>query len=207
MVLADIVEKDICFQAFSSQDIIDRNITRKEAAIAFYYCDFSDPKSLEVPTIFGTILRELLENIVIPDALEQQLDRFCRPSLRTTGNTELNSILCETINYFSEVYIFIDGLDECGHDEQVTVLSMINQLGQSSKSVVKILITSREEHTIATSLKLFPHLQLAADWNSSDIATYIEEVVKEKMRSGKLIQNPCLESEIISSLANGAQGM
>ncbi|KAI9857208.1 MAG: hypothetical protein M1813_008570 [Trichoglossum hirsutum] len=204
---ADTTGKDVTIQSFTSQDIIDKRITRQETAIAFYYCDFSDLKSLETQTILGTVIRELLENIVIPYDLEQKIDQLYRPGMRTAADGELASILCTVAGYFLRVYIFIDGLDECGKDEQAKVLSVVNRLTRARCTSVKIFITSREEAPILTSLREFPRVRVSGDKNSSDIAAFVEDMVKSKVRSGELIQHPSLESEIISALIDGAQGM
>jgi hypothetical protein len=127
--------------------------------------------------------------------------------MRTAADGELASILCTVAGYFLRVYIFIDGLDECGKDEQAKVLSVVNRLTRARCTSVKIFITSREEAPILTSLREFPRVRVSGDKNSSDIAAFVEDMVKSKVRSGELIQHPSLESEIISALIDGAQGM
>src|SRR5437667_5117271 len=141
----DITGKDVTIQRFTSQDIIDQDIASHETAIAYYYCDFSDSKSLKTRIILGTIIRQLLENVIIPEGLEQKIDQFYRHGTRTATDDELVSILYAVIKLFPTAYICIDGLDECGKDEQATILSVVNQLSQSDQTTVKILITSRQE--------------------------------------------------------------
>ena len=204
----DIGRKDITIQHFTSQDIIDKDITSQDAGITYYYCDFSDPKSLETRIILGTIIRQLLEGIAISGELEQQMDQLYRSDTRTVPDDELVALLFAVVKHFSKIYIFIDGLDECRKEEQITILSIVNQLAQSTRPTVKILITSREEAAISTSLKGVPRLRVSADKNSADIAFFIEETVKSNIKSGALtIQDPSLEPDIISALRNGAKGM
>jgi hypothetical protein len=204
----DTTGQDITIQDFNSRDIVNKCVTSQKTGITYYYCDFSDRESLETRNILGTLIRELLEKITIPDDLEQQIDRFYRPSTRTASDDELISILCAVVEHFSKVYVCIDGLDECGKNEQVTIMSMVNNLAQHSCAVVKILLTSREEIIISTSLRGFPRLRVSADNNAFDIITFVEETVKSNIRSGALaIQDPSLESDIISELVNGARGM
>ncbi|KAI9861085.1 MAG: hypothetical protein M1813_005514 [Trichoglossum hirsutum] len=204
----DATGKDITIQSTTSQDIIESGITSQDTAIAYYYCDFSDLQSLEIRNILGTIIRELLENVAIPDDLEQRIEQLYRHGTRTAIDDELISVLCTVIKCFSEVYICIDGIDECGKDEQITILSMVDQLAQSHDAAVKIFITSREETTISASLRKFLRLRVSADKNSRDITTFVGEAVKSNIRSGTLtIRDPSLESDIISALTNGADGM
>jgi hypothetical protein len=204
----NIGEKDITIQYVTSQQIIAQSITSQETAITYYYCDFSDPESLEMCNILGGIIRQLLERIAIPHDIEQQIDRFYRLGTRTPTDNELVDILTSILKHFSKVFIFIDGHDECRKEEQSTILSIVHQLSQSHSPTVKILITSREEAIISTSLKGLLCLRITAESISCDIASFVEETVKSKIRSRALIiQDPSLESDIISALINGAQGM
>ncbi|KAI9871159.1 MAG: hypothetical protein M1830_003253, partial [Pleopsidium flavum] len=204
----DNANKDITIQYLTSHDIISKDITTQELAIAYYYCDFSDPKSLDARNILGTIIRQLLNKIIIPLDLKQQLDQLYRPGIRAAANDELLAILVAVVKHFSKVYIFVDGLDECRKEERFSVLSMINQLTQSECTAVKILITSQEVADVSTSLKGHPRLQISVDKNSSDIASFIEETIKANIKSGALVvHDPSLELNIISALVDGAQGM
>jgi hypothetical protein len=204
----DTTGKDITIHDSNSQDIVKKDVTSQTTGVTYYYCDFSDRESLESRNILGTLIRQLLEEITIPDALEQQIDRLYKPGTRTASDDDLVGVLRAVIENFSRVYICIDGLDECGKNEQVTIMSMVNSLAQNHCARVKILITSREETIISTSLKGFPRLRVSADNNALDIVTFVEETVKSNIRSGALaIQDPSLESDIISELVNGAQGM
>jgi hypothetical protein len=199
---------DIGRKHFTSQDIIDKDITSQDVGIAYYYCDFSDLKSLETRTILGTIIRELLEGITISSDLEKQMDQFYRSDTKTIADDKLVAILFVVARHFSKLYVFIDGLDECRKEEQITILSIVNQLAQSTRPAVKTLIASREEAIISTSLRGIPRLRISADRISADIAFFVEETVKANINSGALtIQDPSLESNIISALINGAKGM
>ncbi len=154
------------------------------------------------------IERHFAFSINIPHDLKQQLDQLYRPDVRTAANDELIAILVAVVKHFSKVYIFIDGLDECRKEERSTILSMINQLTHSDHSAVKILLTSQEVTDISTSLNGLPRLQVSADKNSSDIASFIEETIKANIRSRALaVHDPYLESDLISALVDGAQGM
>jgi hypothetical protein len=204
----NITGRDVIIPRFTSQDIIDNNIASQETAIGYYYCDFSDSKSLEAQSILGALIRQLLEDIIIPDDSEQKIDQLYRLSKRAVVDDELTSILYAVVRHFSKVYICIDGLDECEKDTQVTILSIVNQLTRSDHTAVKVIVTSREETLILKSLKGCSRLRISADKNSSDVTIFVEERVKSNIRSGVLtVRDSSLESEITSALINGADGM
>ncbi|KAH0556319.1 hypothetical protein GP486_005756, partial [Trichoglossum hirsutum] len=206
--IAETTDRRDITKGFASLHIIERNITSQETAIAYFYCDFSDSKSLETCNILGAIAKQLLDNIAIPDELEEQIYSSYRMGGRTPTDDELVAIITSISKQFSKVFIFIDGLDECGKEEQSTILSMVHQMSRSHSPTVKILITSREEVVISESLKGLPRLQVSAENIFSDITSFVEETVKWKIKSGALvIQDLSLESDIISTLVDGAQGM
>jgi hypothetical protein len=203
----NIYGKDIT-RGFTSEQIIDQGIISQETAITYYYCDFSDSESLETWNILGVMAKQLLEKIVIPHDVEEQIDSSYMLGARTPTDGELVAMLVSITKQFSKVFIFIDGLDECGKDEQSTILSTVHQLSRSHSPLVKILITSREESAISASLRGFSRLQISPEKISHDISSFVKETVKSNIRSGALIiQDPSLESDIISTLIDGAQGM
>jgi hypothetical protein len=200
--------KDVLIPRLTSQDVIDNDIANHGTTISYYYCDFSDSKSLETISILGGLIRQLLEDIAIPDDLEQKIDQLYRLGKRAEADDELTSVLYALVKHFSKVYVCIDGLDECEKNAQVTILSIVNQLTRSDHTAVKVIVTSREESFISKSLREFPRLRISADKSSSDITAFIEETVKLNIRLGTLtIRDSSLESEITSALINGADGM
>jgi hypothetical protein len=200
--------KDIIIQHFTSQDIINKDITSQDIGIIYSYCDFSDPKILKTGGILGTIIKELLKEITISRDLEQQMDLFYRSGIRTVADNELITLFIAVIKHFFKVYIVIDGLDECKKEEQITILSTVNQLAQSTSPVVKILIISRQEPIISILLRGFPRFRVSAEKNSADIAFFVEERVKSMIKSEVLkIRDSSLEYDIKSALIDGAKGM
>lgn len=153
-------------------------------------------------------MKELLGQIVITDVLHKQLVSLNKSGTRAAESDELVPILLAVLEKFSRVYMFIDGLDERRKEERSRVLSMINLVVRSCCSVVKIFVTSQQEVDIAVSLKEFPRLEVSADRISIDIGSFIKETVQSSIESGDLVaQTACLRSDIISALADGAQGM
>lgn len=204
----NIGENDITIPSIASQDIIAQNITSQEMTVTYYYCDFSDMESLEMSNILGSIIRQLLEKIIIPHNVGEQIDSFYKLGSRTPADNELVAILTSTLEHFSKVFIFIDGLDECKREVQLTILSIVRQLSLSQLPLLKILITSREEVVISTSLSGLPRLRISAENISDDIVSFIEETVKSNIETRALvIQDAALEAEIILALQKGAQGM
>lgn len=199
---------DITIQPWTSYDIISKGITHQDLAFTYYYCDSSDPRSLEARNVIGTLVKELLEQIAITNILKQELISLNKPGIRVAESDELLPILLAVLRHFSKAYIFLDGLDECRKEERLTILSMLNRVFRSDGLVVKIFVTSQQEVDITVSLKEFSRLEVSPHKISSDISSYVKGTVRSSIESGDLlVQTACLESDIISALVDGAQGM
>lgn len=195
-------------EPLSSQDIIKRGISGHQTIVIFYFCDSSDPRSLKLGNILGTIIRQLLETIVISEVIEKQIESCFRPHGRVATEEELFTLLLDAVKSFSEIYILIDGLDECDKDDINKILPMLSQLLRSTRPLLKIALFSREENNIANAVKSFPRVRVSSDKISLDLSTFIKETVESKIVCGHLcISEPLLKVEVINALIDGAQGM
>lgn len=191
--------------------MIDNLLARDESiqtAIAFHYCDYSDISTLTACNIFGTLVKQMLNAVEIPTALEQLIDRYYAHGTRTPDNQEVFNVLVETLKLFSKVHLVIDGLDECQKEECAVVLSSMKKLMTSDTPVVKIFLSSREEAYITSSLNAHQVIHVTKEIISPDIALFITEAVDERLRSREMVvHSQPLIQEIITGLVEGAQGM
>lgn len=202
------MKKGFVLEPLSNQDIIKRGIKGYETTVVYYYCDSSDSRSLKLQNILGTIIRQLLETIVISEALEQQIDKYFRPQTRVATEEELFTLLSDAAQNFSNMYLLIDGLDECDKEDIDKILSVLGQLLRSQRPLIKIALFSREEKTIANALKSYSRVRVSSDKISLDLSIFIQETVESKINCGRLcVSDPSLKKEVINALINGAQGM
>lgn len=202
------VRKGSVIQILSSQDIIKRGIRSYETTVVYFFCDSSDPRSLKLQNILGTIIRQLLETIVISETLEKQIETYFRPETRVATEEELFTLLLDVLQSYTNIYILIDGLDECNKEDINRILPMLSQLLKSEIPLLKIALFSREQTTIANTLKGYPSVRVTSDKISLDISSFIKETVESKIGCGQLcISEPLLKTEVINALINGAQGM
>jgi hypothetical protein len=200
--------KDITVQQATSEGIINGDIDSQELAMVYYYCDFSEHKSLQTSNILATITKQLLTSVVIQDKMMGKLSSVYKPSSRIAAPEEALDLLLMVVEHFSRVFIFIDGLDECMKEERSTILTAIHELRHTDRSKVHILITSQEAPDIATTMEGSAHLHISSGTNSQDIASFVEGSIRSNIRTGNLvIQDPSLEKVIIAALVDGAQGM
>ncbi|KAH0561957.1 hypothetical protein GP486_003334 [Trichoglossum hirsutum] len=187
-------------------DTLKASVTNSPlTVVAYHYCDYSAPNSLEMPSILRATIKQLLEqHSDIPDHITQNLQECC-----LTDDELLTTYLFLVISLFPKVFLLIDGVDELGKEEQIAVLSILKRLAGSTDSTVKIFTSSRrEEPYIVKQLEGFRRIDLSTSNLSSDIARFVKETVKSKIESGELvIRNPSLEQDIVKVLVDGADGM
>jgi len=187
-------------------DFLKSSTTKQGSTVIYYYCDYSQVKTLEPPNIIGTLIKKLLYNVDIPTNVEQEIDNAFRQPSRGPEVEDLQSVLDLVVMLFPKVYIVIDGLDECRKEDQALVLSAMKRLAPITTT--KLFISSREDDLIKKALSGCPQIDFSAANVGRDIESFVEGTVKSKLQSRELaISNPCLEQEIISALVDGASGM
>ena len=180
----------------------------RKTGVAYYYCDYADHRTLETVSILGTIIMQLLRTIQIPAKVQEDIFRIYDNGLRTPMVEELIGVHNSTIKNFSEIYIVIDGLDECDKDTRHDILSYVKEIAISDICFIRVFVSCREEDQILHSLKLHSYIHLTASMLSDDINSFVISSVSSRIKSGDLrIRNPTLEREIIAELMAKANGM
>ena len=177
--------------------------------MVYYYCDYSDQKSLNADTLLGTLIRQLLDQLKpLPESLERKLICVYNHESATLNIDDLSSLLFSASEYVRNLFVVIDGLDECGKDVLQQILDVIRSLATCPPSVIKLFISSRDDIRIIESLKKYPVLQATAVDLSNDIELYVKGAVRDRIESGNLIvRNPGLEAVIVAELTSKAHGM
>lgn len=204
------LKADITLPLASSHDLTRGKIISRELAVIYHYCEFSDPQSLEPTTILGTLIRQLLETVAIPEALGEQIERCFEPRGREATPEELLDIFKHALLRFSKIYVLVDGLDECKTADIVLLLRMFQLLllPETGRPSLKIIIFSRHTEAISRLLTSCPHLEISVEKISLDINRFIEDTVRSKISCGDLeITDELLEKEVIKTLKAGAHGM
>ncbi|KAH9231747.1 hypothetical protein K456DRAFT_428414 [Colletotrichum gloeosporioides 23] len=109
---------------------------------------------------------------------------------------------------FEQVYMVIDGLDEC-QDNTEEVVDALCEIARSSDEISMALL-SRNEDNIRVRLQHpeadFANEEIAA--HKEDITEYVTSEVQQRIDSKRLrIQDLSLKGEIVDGLVDGANGM
>jgi hypothetical protein len=176
--------------------------------IAHYYCDYSEPDTLTAVAILGCLIKQLLEKIDISDDIAKQIDRCYKCGTGKPTTEELITLLLAVLRLFPELYVVIDGIDECESQEREDVFSIIRQLADFGGCVVKAFISSREEVDIKKAFARYRQIHVSEANVMSDIDSYVKGAVEVRVQTGKLVvRDHSLVGTVIDALSHGARGM
>ncbi|KAJ5765798.1 hypothetical protein N7520_005357 [Penicillium odoratum] len=164
------------------EDLLSRKdliFLQQEPTVAHYFCSYT--KSTRTADILRSILAQLLhvhrDNHEVVDAYCFCYSKSIAPI--ATSNSQLMQLLEITLRRLHNVFIVIDGLDECQDRDQIAPFLLRLSL---QPSLVKVLILARDSDTILRrKLTLFKGLEITNYLNHADILAYalsrIEDLV------------------------------
>jgi hypothetical protein len=106
--------------------------------------------------------------------------------------------------------IVIDGLDECDPAKRQELLDSLEAIIANSDNIVKVFLSSRDDHDLVHRLSKTPNLYIRASDNREDIESFVktrvdEAVAKDRIICGSVSQS--LKRAILESLIQKASGM
>ena len=183
-------------------------ISNPSTAVAFFYCDYKDPKTQDLSYILGSLAQQFAK---------QDEDSFTKlRDFHKAHNSEhqsdfkynsdaLSTLVKEVTLVFDSALIIVDGLDECGRNASV-VVDALAALNEVDDSTIKTMFLSRDEIEIRERLECYTKVSIAA--RSSDLTLYVGAEVDLRMRKKKLrIKDQSLKEHIMNRLVEGAEGM
>ncbi|KAF7952034.1 uncharacterized protein EAE97_001531 [Botrytis byssoidea] len=188
------------------------------APVAYFYCarTINEPERAD-PT---EVLRNILEQLCSLDAetpiREPVSKKYLARKKEARGRTPEKLNLEETIETILELLesnpatIVIDGLDECDSVKRNDLLLGLQKIITNSNNIVKVFVSSRDDHDLVHHLARSPNLYIHATDNTGDITMFIKSRIKEAIREDKLLCGHVsgrLKKIIIGKLIEKANGM
>jgi hypothetical protein len=153
--------------------------TNPSSALAYFFFDGRDgQKNLQQ---VDSLVRSLIEQFAAPyggiPATLAKLYQSCHNGRSQPSVESLQSILFTILEAFDDVYIVLDGLDECA--ERKELLKWIKEMTTWRKGKLHLLGTSRPVEDIAKYLRsLDPdHVCMTEDLVTYDIEKYIDSIL------------------------------
>lgn len=176
--------------------------------MVYFFCDYSDPATLLAVNIYRALLKQLFDDRNMPDHIRHRIIEQCRQSCHGPNEHDLATILSGSIEACHSLRIMIDGLDECSDETQSCLSEQVSQWLNVGNSVVKVIVTSREEEKPLRHLRTFANLKFDVSMLQADIEAFISKSVTSCISRGNLtIRNKNLKELITSKLSEKAQGM
>lgn len=199
-----------CLTKIYRASVIEKLLTEKRSPdvfIGFFFIQFDDRQSLNAEVILRSIVRQMLNVSNVYEKVETQLNNMQLDL--ASGLNEIAKLLRSIAAEFQKLYIVIDGLDECTKSERHDLLLILHSV-LTVGSNTKLFLAGRDSVSREVQRE-FPTLkQIPMDCSSalSDIATYVEGIVQEKLKTEELIVgDPDLIEDIKAALLDGANGM
>lgn len=178
--------------------------------MTYFYCDHARPESLQASTMLASFFKQLLIHLdhlkkPCPPEIQEELVQAFKAGQRTLRPDTLVSL----ITSFSEVFIFIDGIDECDQSDIKEILKFVQRLSASPslRSSSKIFIASRKEVDVQRTILSCISVTAGGGEHSEDIRRYIEKTVDDRTANSGHINDAALVQYVKDKLVDGAQGM
>ncbi|KAF4855951.1 Vegetative incompatibility protein HET-E-1 [Colletotrichum siamense] len=193
--------------------IIGQALGRSSDAVAtsFFFCDYKIEITQTPLSVLGALAHQLaLQNEEAYSILEEYYSELHpeKGLARSPDTNDLIRIIVSMAQNFEQVYMVVDGLDEC-QDNTNEVVEALREIAQSSEEISMALL-SRNEDNIRDCLQdpeaSFINIQIAA--HKEDITEYVTSEIQQRMRNKRLhLEDLSLQGEILDGLVDGANGM
>jgi hypothetical protein len=106
--------------------------------------------------------------------------------------------------------VIIDALDECDPHRRYELLTAFDRIIQESASLVKVLVSSRDDDDILCRLENSPNVYINASDNAKDIERFVHSEVEQCIKDRRLLGGNVsqdLKNQMLTALTSGAHGM
>ena len=187
-------------------------------APVFFYCarDNAESPRSKPDSIIASIARQLSSpqpgHPLLPPAVavykERETEGFASGSLSLD---EGRTLIIELAEHYPLTTIVIDALDECDPENRADLLETLDLILEESASLVKIFVSSRDDHDLVLHLQDYPNLELSSDKNNDDISSFVTAETQSFIKRKKLLalsnNKKKLTTEIIEQVTEKADGM
>ena len=181
----------------------------KRKVTVYFYFDFNDAQKQIPELMLRSLLRQLLQyTIAIPECVDA-LFSSCGDGQQQPPLHKLLTVAPQVIGQFTHVYIVLDALDECA--QRPELMDLLIAVAGLRLDSVHLLMTSRKERDIETSLETFVvednMISLQRDVVDEDILRFVQQKLRDDRRLEKWNRHDEVRQEIETALMRGAQGM
>ena len=185
------------------------NCKRSESVgTAYFYIRHDDTESHKPRNIIGSLVAQLARQntSALADVVQFHAQHNDRSSLATAPDeNDLKEQLMELTRHFTNTYIVIDGLDECGpvfDADRKRLIDFVAGLHNNHNKTIRTLVFCRDELDISQRLTETGYRVVSIAATSADLRLFTTAWLPSLE-----IQSESLKVEIIDTLVNQANGM
>jgi Cdc6-like AAA superfamily ATPase len=176
---------------------------------AYFFFDFNNAQKQDPEMMVRSLLCQLSQqSIKIPASLDT-LFSSCENGQRQPSTDALMNALKLMTQEFPQIYIVLDALDECA--QRVELMEMFGTIMGWKLTNLHLVVTSRREHDIESSLEEFLDDQnricLQSAVVDKDIQRYVRQRLSTDKRLRKWEKDASTTRQIETVLMSGAKGM
>jgi hypothetical protein len=176
---------------------------------AYFYFDFNDAQKQDPEMMLRSLVYQLSQqSIKIPAGLDS-LFSSCENGQRQPSVHALLEVMQHMMQEFPRVYVVLDALDEC--DRRAELMDMLEAISGWQLQNLHLLVTSRRERDIESSLESFIDHQnricLQSKLVDRDIQRYVQQRLSDDKSLRKWEKDATIRQEIEAALMKGAHGM
>ncbi|VUC33634.1 unnamed protein product [Clonostachys rosea] len=190
-------------------DLLTSRFKQPDTGIAYIYCNYQRQNEQEIEDLLSSILKQLAQHFsAIPDCIKEAYEKH-KVGRTRLSLAEISAMISTLVGMHSRTFLVVDALDECQPLKgcRRRLLSELSNL--LTRHDVNIFATSRVISEI-TDPEIMDHFQdhdyIEIRANSEDVATYLDEHVKE-LSPSIVRKNPELQKEITTTISQTVDGM
>ncbi|EWG54158.1 hypothetical protein FVEG_12438 [Fusarium verticillioides 7600] len=184
--------------------------------VAYYYCSGAQSESDRANP--GAILRSILRQLAVDETTrevdpavvsEYEKSTKYQNNVSRLGVNECSELLQQLASNRTTIIAF-DAIDELDILDRSTLIQAIKTLVKESNSVVKVLVTSRNDTQIKKLMEMATTIEVSGEHNHHDIISFVDDQVTALMRSRAFLDQDApddLLKRIRHSLISGAHEM
>jgi hypothetical protein len=185
---------------------IQQNYVEEHTGLCFAYFTFTDQTFQDLTLLIALLLKQLCQQHgKVPGDL-MKLNQMAKEPADVVDT----DLFANTSKPYQQVFIVIDGLDECPEKTRSPILDFIVEVSSKSGSNIKVFVSSRKEPDIITRLKYLstPAIELETGKITPDIKSFVRsEALRLRMESRLRVKDDALFAELIRKLVEKSDGM
>ncbi|RSL96101.1 hypothetical protein CEP52_011687 [Fusarium oligoseptatum] len=190
-------------------ECLQRTQTKPGTAVGYFFCTYRDPLTFTANNILSSLCSQLaLQDEAAYGILEAYHEELQSNHIRglptTLGLVQTLYTMCKT---FTQVYLIVDGLDECVDEVESTVDDLVSLSLADANHNIHLFLLSRDEFVIRQrTMPQFHWIEIEA--HTEDVQLYVATELEKRIGKKKLrLRDMALKDEILAKLVEGAKGM